>query len=295
MSPKAGLFAGEVTPQAPADDSPTSKDKGYWWMEYGSVVIPPALPSASNVLAWWEFEEAGGFRPSFYDEVSGYEMKGLNDVDKLPGVIGQGVDLKITGNEYVETIDVPTQYALAIEDREWSCIVWHTTKAAIVPDGYVVSGWDDDLADLRAGVRQWRVKTNAAGNGFDFRITEDNCPVVGYVEIATGDIGLTTETRYQIVVTHDPVANEMTMTVNAGTRLTASISGGAIRSYDIGCALIPNTAQVIHLGASEGTILGTENNCEQDMLSFWDIALTAENITALNNSNAGVAFSGLPA
>ena len=38
MSPKAGLFAGEVTPQAPSDDSPTSKDKGYWWMEYGTVV-----------------------------------------------------------------------------------------------------------------------------------------------------------------------------------------------------------------------------------------------------------------
>ena len=36
--PKAGLFAGEVTPQAPADDSPTTKQKGYWWMEYGGYV-----------------------------------------------------------------------------------------------------------------------------------------------------------------------------------------------------------------------------------------------------------------
>ena len=35
MSPKAGMFAGEVTPQAPADDAPTTKQKGYWWMEYG--------------------------------------------------------------------------------------------------------------------------------------------------------------------------------------------------------------------------------------------------------------------
>lgn len=295
MSPKAGMFAGEVTQSAPADDSPTTKQKGYWWMEYGNVAIPPDLPSASNCLAWWEYEEAGGFHPIFLDEVAGYQMRAINDIDKVPGVIGEGLDLKITGGEFVETIVTATQYALAIEDRAWSCVIWHTTKPAIVADGYVVSAWNADLANLQAGERQWRLKTNAAGNGFDFRITEDNCPVAGHVEIATGDIGLNTETRYQIVVTHDPVANEMTMTVNAGTRLTETINGGAIRVYNLGCVHQPNLAQVIVCGASENSIAGTTNNCEQDMLSFWDIALTAANITALNNSNAGVAFSGLPA
>lgn len=51
MSPKAGLFAGEVTPSAPADNSPTSKEKGYVWMEYGSVFEPTSTQSGVGGIA----------------------------------------------------------------------------------------------------------------------------------------------------------------------------------------------------------------------------------------------------
>ena len=42
MPPKAGIFAGEVTTAAPADGAATLKQKGYQWMEYGNIIIPPA-------------------------------------------------------------------------------------------------------------------------------------------------------------------------------------------------------------------------------------------------------------
>ena len=41
---KAGLFAGEVTPIAPADEEPTDKPRNYVWMEYGDIPPPPPTP-----------------------------------------------------------------------------------------------------------------------------------------------------------------------------------------------------------------------------------------------------------
>jgi hypothetical protein len=47
--PKAGLFAGEVTQAAPADGAATLKNKGYQWMEYGSVASVGLCGLASNL------------------------------------------------------------------------------------------------------------------------------------------------------------------------------------------------------------------------------------------------------
>jgi len=46
MTKASGVFAGEVTPQAPAHNSPTSKRKGYHYFEYG-------VPAAGNCCAVW--------------------------------------------------------------------------------------------------------------------------------------------------------------------------------------------------------------------------------------------------
>ena len=64
--PRSGLFAGEVTSAAPADDSPTSKQKGYVWMEYGATP-PPYVPEGYDfdpLEGWCCTQEnfAGGVR-----------------------------------------------------------------------------------------------------------------------------------------------------------------------------------------------------------------------------------------
>ncbi|GAG46151.1 unnamed protein product, partial [marine sediment metagenome] len=45
--PKAGLYAAEVTTNAPADGAATLKQKGYIWMEWG---VPPVIPGNCNEI-----------------------------------------------------------------------------------------------------------------------------------------------------------------------------------------------------------------------------------------------------
>jgi len=69
---KAGIFAGEVTPLAPADGASTIKQKGYQWMEYGGGFFPAsseggiagtqynyttAVPSLSHPFASGDYSE----------------------------------------------------------------------------------------------------------------------------------------------------------------------------------------------------------------------------------------------
>ena len=255
----------------------------------GDGTLPPAQ---IGVLAWWELEDTGGSFVDFFDEVSSQELTATNTIVKVPGVIGEGVQLTATGNQYIEMKDITTIFNLAIENRNWSCQIWHTTESPVIADAYVVNAWSLS-GGVRVGSKQWRVKTNSAGNGFDFSIAIGPYPDQNAnIEVSTGDIGVTANSRYHIVVTHDPDADEMTITVNSGTRFTETITTGCIGVYDLLGVLQVGEAQEVYMGVATGTS-GNKNECEQDMLAFFDVTLQASDIQALYNGGDGIDYADL--
>ncbi len=264
------------------------------------------LPPQNAVLAWWELEDTGGFLVLFNDEVHNYKGSAINTIVKATGIIGEGIIMQSVGARYFEIQEGPIQgdpldenegmlKALAIRDRHWSCAVWERTYTPVVAGAYVICSWNGNLGNEQVGVRQWRIKHNAAGNGFEFRINVGPYPDShADIGVDTGDIGLTFASDYFIVATHDPVADEMTITVNAGTRFTQAISGGSVLYYNSEGDVIPGQTE-IYTGTDVGNnAVASRNECTIDMPCFFSKTLDAGTITKMYNNGNGVNYSDLP-
>ena len=100
--PKAGIFAGEVTQAAPADGAATLKAKGYHWMEYGNVIVPPTAPDQSRVIALFDFEESsGGVNTRLYstNEPAWY-YESQNGYISVGGFVGKGAQVTLDGSQF---------------------------------------------------------------------------------------------------------------------------------------------------------------------------------------------------
>lgn len=240
---------------------------------------------ASRVLAWWEFEEASGENGTgvtLQDEVGVVTTRFLpsNAYTSVSGVDGQASRLNGSLGEH-QVAQGPTYGvvpSLVLKDQVWSCAFWWQTPSSLTgQEGtYLLASWVDTATV--AGNRKWRVIYNASHNGFIYSI--GNGPLVSdKVEIDTGNISLTPLTWYHVVITHDPDADEMSLTVSerggaVGARLTASVAGGAIVGG--------TTLQEISIGRDEpGSPSGFAEG-RIDMLSFWDeTAILSESDVAL--------------
>ncbi len=252
------------------------------------------LPFASEVTAWWDFEEAAGDRSKYYSKSVDGNSLGLEafnlDVEKWsPGIVDDGVKLRESGNKHIRRSGLE----LVIANNPWSAIIWFDTLSSIDAGGYILSQWSASVASETMGDRQWRLRINAAGNGFEFSIitgiTDNNTGV----DLDTGDIGLSTLTRYMLVITHDPDTDLMSLYINAGTPVTAAIVGGATNSINISSQVV-QAAQLVTLGFDSSGLTTTKTSLNVDLVSVWNTSLTALNIVALYNSGNGYAFESLP-
>ena len=71
---KAGLFAGEVTQNAPADRASTTKHKGYQWMQWGLEQSVDELITAAVPIAMYTFQDAS-FATNVIDVVGVYDVR----------------------------------------------------------------------------------------------------------------------------------------------------------------------------------------------------------------------------
>lgn len=66
MTNEAGLFAGEITQQAPADQSTTAKDRGFAWFEWSEVFDGDGSGAVNLTDGWmWTQDNFFGGSPSF--------------------------------------------------------------------------------------------------------------------------------------------------------------------------------------------------------------------------------------
>lgn len=285
--PSAGMFAGEVNNAdvnpAPADGTVTVHPKGYTWMEYGGT---PPLPETGDTLIWWEFEEptTGNPAPPLLDEVRVNGLKPQNDYTSVTGKIGQAAKLDsatVQNIQQLTGLEVST-----LKDQNWSCSIWFQTPSSATgqEDKYIACQWRDNTSSGE-GSRKWRLRRNSNADGFQFSIGEG--PLVGdFTNLETGNIGTPADTWFHIVLTHDPDADEMTMTVDAGTRFTTAISGGA----NVGL----HDDLAITLGRDLAGDPSTLINGAVDLLAFFSKTLDANEVAGLYNDGDGVQFSDLP-
>lgn len=275
--PKAGLFHGVITTNAPADGAVTSKAKGTQWMEYAEPALP--APAQDRVLAWWEFEEPSAHLQDLFSDVGDAMLSASNNYASVTGVRGQGARLQITGNENITSQSSPVGSIdpLTLRDQIWGVTFWWKTPSTLVgvAGQYLVCQWAASVPVT--GGRKWRVIYNPTENGFVCSIGTGPSTST-FVDLDTGNIGLKVDTWYHIAMTYDPVADEMTITPSerggaVGTRFAGAQSGGA---FDV-----PNSDYQITVGRDFAGVVLTDGIC--DMLAFWDTQaiLSVDDVTAL--------------
>jgi hypothetical protein len=101
--PKAGLFAGEITEQAPADGATTTKQKGYQWLEYGNIFEPQAY-DVSGGEGWCVTQN--GFSPGTDFP---YPFEDINATEWTMMAVFTPIDLALPG-----------QGAVIIDTGQWA-------------------------------------------------------------------------------------------------------------------------------------------------------------------------------
>ncbi len=263
-----------------------------------SCVPAVLLPFASDATAWWDLEESDTpFRPRYYSrsvDDNSLEFDTFNGMTKwTPGVVGDGIQLRASTSEYVRIEKKHPRLRCRMDNNPWSAVMWIETQATIDAGGYLINQWNSNPSSNTMGDRQWRLRINAAGNGFEFSIITGITSADTGVDLDTGDIGLATLTRYMLAIVHNPVTDLMSLYVNAGTPVTAAVVGGCTTSINALSQTI-QIAQVMTLGTDSGTRAETKSNLDADLVSIWHISLTGLNIGALFNDNTGLAFDSLP-
>lgn len=236
--------------------------------------------SADRVIEWYNFDEASDPNPNAaHLSVADGNMRfdSQNAYNSAVGIANGAAVLSATGSQYMVSAETHAtspdvgEYNVTLRDQVWSCSLWFKTHSTLAGQGqrHIVSQWWEG-AFATLGYRKWRLVYNSAENGFKFSIGQG--PLVSnFTDLDSGDIGLQPSTWYHIVMTHDPDADEMTLTVSErggtfGTRKSAAISGGAY--WQTTPTPLPTMSMTIareKSGSSSYTSDGV-----LDMLAFWD-------------------------
>jgi hypothetical protein len=262
--PKAGLFAGEVTQEAPANGAVTTKDKGYHWMEWGNTALP--APKQNRVIAWFDYEEgAGGGNTKLYstNEPTWY-FESQNGYSPTTGVVALGAITSVSGSQFHQfNPTFPGSDATTLVNQIWGHTFWFKTATVLAPEAgkFVSSHWVGGSPALGSGQRKFAVVYNSGANGFEYRIGNNFNPAI-WITLDTGDIGLLPDTWYHVAITHDPDADEMSITVSErggtiGTRFTETVTDGAYGA----------TGGAMYIGGGGGVAIA---NGAFDMLAFWN-------------------------
>ena len=174
---------------------------------------------ADDLIAAWELDEASGTR---VDSHGSNDLSDNNTVGSGTGlVLGTAADFERDNNESLSLAD-NTDLSLG-SDTAFTFEVWvkaesfefSANSGMVINKGNVNGSGDEYLLWYGSSggmeIAGWQLYV---GNG------SSSATVVG----APGSV--TTGTWYQIIVWHDPTANEIGIAVNAGTAVTASWSGG---------------------------------------------------------------------
>ena len=193
----AGIFAGEVTQDAPPNATVTSQQKGYQWMEWGNVV-PPPVPLCAYADYSYQIRLRSGQVGSTGEEAFG--LLEISPVNISGGNIGFGEMIFRRINDKEATSEVsyqptapegfgPNQYLMRLEERAGSDSSRPPTLRSVNDLGQESFMETDTWVDLYApagrsvdGAGRWEIyhgglsifSNNSLDAGWDIRIAQDD-------------------------------------------------------------------------------------------------------------------------
>ena len=217
----------------------------------------------TNLAAYWTADETSGNRA---DSVGSNTLTDNNTVGSAAGVLSNAAQFVAANSEYLSHI---SNSDLQMGDVGFTLSAWAkvTSTAAI----QVIASKYNTTADER----EYALLFEDSPSRFTWRISTDGTS--GALVNASVTPGtFSTSAFYHLLAWHDPDANLIGLSVNDGTPVTASVSGGSF----VG-------SSVFALGALVAVSAGSLLDGSIDEVGIWKRVLTAEERTFLYNGGAG--------
>lgn len=213
-----------------------------------------------SLISYWKLDEASGNALDAHSTNELTETSGT--IAAATGKVGGARDFEMLDTEYFTRAD---NAALSTGDIDFSLACWINPESSAT--SAILGKWQWD----GSGEHEWVLWLNSMTPTFS--VSTNGTSIAAS---AVWGSGLSTATWYFIVIWHDSVNNQIGISVNAGTPVTASHSGGVrdgTHAFDIGGS---NNASFY-----DGLI---------DEVGFWKKVLTSDERTLLYNGGNGLPY-----
>jgi hypothetical protein len=205
---------------------------------------------ADDLVAYWSLDEASG---NAIDAHSAYDLTDTNTVDTATGKVGNARDFERTNSEGFTHAD---DAAFSRGDTDFTFACWVNAEA-----------FGDKHCVINKG-EEYSLETD------EFDSNKFYWNVNNYAVQAKWTVAPSTATWYFLACWHDSVNNLIGISLNAGTAVTTSHSGG-----------VNNTALNFAVGFRQDGARFWDGLIDE--LGLWGRVLTSDEITELYNSGSG--------
>jgi hypothetical protein len=222
---------------------------------------PPPSTLNDGLVAYWKLDEASGTRVD--SGPNGQNLTDNNTVTSDTGKISNAGLFVSANSEYLSRTD-STELSTGNIDFSFSC--WFYQDAAVANSAILTKGSAYSNANL-----EYALWLGSGGATPAFSISDGTTTTT----ISSG-VALTASTWYHIVVSYDAAANQMAITINAGTPATTAQSTGP-----------QDTTGAFGIGRRNN---GAYISGRVDEVGFWKRVLTSDERTELYNAGAGKTY-----
>lgn len=231
-----------------------------------AFTVPLVVDLTPNLVAFWELEEASGTRT---DSIGSNDLTDNNTVTQETGKVGNCARFTSANSEYLSIADnddlgYSGDFSIATWFRDG---IGNATLACKGTTGFQGAEWEILLEFISGGFKLAARLTNSGGGQ----------------TVASSAAALSNGNWYLGIVTYKAATRAITVSVNAGTRGTVTLS-----SFNPA-----RKSQPLRLGANLG--VSTFYNGRLDQFGFWKRALTPAEEAWLYNSGNGRTYAEIAA
>lgn len=219
----------------------------------------------TNLVSYWKLDEASG---NALDIHGANALTDQNTVGTAAGVINTSRDFIATNTEYFSKTD---NTDLSIGDVDFTLAGWFYLNAVGGLWNGLLNKWN-----IPGSSREYRLYYSSGGLRFGFQVSNDG---TAEVTVTANNFGApSANTWYFIAVWHDSSANQIGISINAGTPDTTAHTTGVFdgtADFELG--------RDVDVGYLDGRV---------DELGFWKPrVLSSQDISDLYNGGAGLPYS----
>lgn len=219
--------------------------------------------AATYAVAHWALDEASGTR---YDSIGSEDLTDNNTVTALAGKFSNAADFEASNGEYLSAADSTVN---SLGNTDWMYRCW--IKAETLASFPVVLAKRDSTDSFNTYALYYDTSAN--------KLTWNVALYSGFSTVVQWGSALSTGTWYLVHVWHDATANEIGISVDAGTAVTTSWANG-----------VGDGDGIFQIGASAAQSIYWDGLID-DVVLLDGYILDATERTEDYNSGTGVAFA----